>query len=183
MYWYAFVPFNRKCAPVVRGCKTRTKRGITVPLNITIYSTSTSSIIRSLQIGLSTKPSIPQTTWYVFFFFFFFCLEHPCHSIPDRRCGGSSDSGDSGGGGGVQTTLHDYAGPSMTRGEQVLLSANAPLINHSSITHQSLINHSSISPRWPRERTGADDELGERGAWRGALPGTARSLPGNGAES
>ena len=30
----------------------------------------------------------------------------------------------------------------------------------------------------PGERIAADARLGERGAWRGALPGTGRSLPG-----
>ena len=34
----------------------------------------------------------------------------------------------------------------------------------------------------PGERIAADARLGERGAWRGALPGTGRSLPGKGAD-
>ena len=35
----------------------------------------------------------------------------------------------------------------------------------------------------PGERTGADAELVERGVEEGALPGTARSLPGKAAEN
>ena len=34
----------------------------------------------------------------------------------------------------------------------------------------------------PGEKNAADARLGERGAWRGAHPGTGRSLPGKGAD-
>ena len=34
----------------------------------------------------------------------------------------------------------------------------------------------------PGERTGAASQLGERGAWEGALAGTDRSVPGKGAD-
>ena len=35
-----------------------------------------------------------------------------------------------------------------------------------------------VSPRCPRRKNGADAEFGERDARKGALPGTAYSLPG-----
>lgn len=69
-------------------------------------------------------------------------------------------------------TLHDYAGCSMHRSALALAFATPIPRPHTAV------------PRQPRtaafgglgERTGSNAQLGERGAWRGALSGTRGSL-------
>ena len=73
--------------------------------------------------------------------------------------------------------LRKYAGSSMPRSAPALPRAPGPPRHHDRATPAP-----HISPWCPREIIAADARLGERGAWRGALPGTDRSLPGNGAD-
>ena len=71
-------------------------------------------------------------------------------------------------------TLHDYLGFSMPRGAPAPSSATGP-----PAAARRRHARSAQQPSVPPARTGANSQqLGERGAWAGALPGTACSVPG-----